>query len=360
MKRTGVLLINLGTPDEPSPEAVGRFLREFLMDGYVLDMPAALRWPLVNVAIVPRRKKQSAQLYQKIHSADGPPLLFHTRQLASEVSAALSVIEERYLVKFGMRYGNPSIASALTELRTENVEQIIVLPLYPQYAESSFETAVVETKKRAGELGCADKLLFLAPFYADPNFINACAERVTDHLNGETPGHILFSFHGVPARHVKKLDQSRRHCLVTPNCCQKISEVNQNCYRAQCVFTAEAIREQLGLSEASCTTSFQSRFGRTEWVGPATDEVLRNLARNGVRKVAVFCPSFVADCLETLEEIAIRGSETFVEAGGEELRLIPSLNSHPAWVTTVTNWIVEAAGSPRQRQPADSFNRSSR
>ena len=347
MKRTGVLLINLGTPDDSSPEAVGRFLREFLMDGFVLDIPAPLRWPLVNVAIVPRRRKQSAELYQKIHSADGPPLLFHTRQLATEVSAALTAIEDRYLVKFGMRYGNPSIASALEELHTANVERIIVLPLYPQYAESSFETAVVETKKRARELGCADKLLFLSPFYADPNFINACAERVTEHFNGDTPGHILFSFHGVPVRHVKKLDQSQRHCAVKPNCCQEISVVNQHCYRAQCIFTAEAIRQQMGLSESSCTTSFQSRFGRTEWVGPATDEVLRNLARSGVRKVAVFCPSFVADCLETLEEIAIRGRETFLTAGGEELRLIPSLNTHPAWVATVTNWIVEAAGSPR-------------
>src|SRR5687768_11361111 len=196
MKQIGVLLINLGTPDEPSPEAVGRFLREFLMDGYVLDIPAPLRWPLVNVAIVPRRRKQSAQLYQKIHSADGPPLLFHTRQLASEVSAELSAAEDQYLVKFGMRYGNPSIASTLKELHAENVEQIIVLPLYPQYAESSFETAVVETKRRADELGCGGKLVFLPPFYADPNFITACVQRVTDHFNGDTAEHIVFSFHG--------------------------------------------------------------------------------------------------------------------------------------------------------------------
>lgn len=349
MKRIGVLLINLGTPDEPSPEAVGRFLREFLMDGYVLDIPAPLRWPLVNVAIVPRRRKQSAQLYQKIHSADGPPLLFHTRQLANEVSAELSAAEDQYLVKFGMRYGNPSIASALKELHAESVEQIIVLPLYPQYAESSFETAVVETRKRAEELGCAGKLFFLPPFYADPNFIKACVQRVTDHLNGDTPQHIVFSFHGVPVRHVKKLDQSQRHCTIKPNCCREISSVNQNCYRAQCISTAQAIRQQLALSETSCTTSFQSRFGRTEWVGPATDEVLKKLAGSGVRKVAVFCPSFVADCLETLEEIAIRGSETFIDAGGDELRLIPSLNTHPVWVTTVSNWITEAAGSPRER-----------
>lgn len=343
MKRTGVLLINLGTPDEPSPAAVGRFLREFLMDGYVLDIPAALRWPLVNVAIVPRRRKQSALLYQKIHSHEGPPLLFHTRRLAHEVSEQLSATDDQYRVKFGMRYGNPSIASALAELRTENVEQIIVLPLYPQYAESSFETAVVETKKRASELGSADKLVFLPPFYAHPQFINACAQRVRDHLNEHSPDHVLFSFHGVPVRHIKRLDPSQSHCVIKPDCCQEMGSVNQNCYRAQCFSSATAIRQQLGLSEQFCTTSFQSRFGRTEWVGPATDEVLRNLARRGVRKLAVFSPSFVADCLETLEEIAIRGSETFLEAGGEELRLIPSLNTHPVWVEAVADWITQAS-----------------
>ena len=343
MKQTGVLLINLGTPDEPSPEAVGRFLREFLMDGFVLDIPAPLRWPLVNVAIVPRRRKQSALLYQKIHSDEGPPLLFHTQRLATEVSRELAVKDDRYLVKFGMRYGNPSIASVLRELCAADVDQILVLPLYPQYAESSFETAVVETKKRAGELHCANKLVFLPPFYADPLFINACAQRVTDHLSEYSADHILFSFHGVPVRHIKRLDQSQSHCVIKPNCCDEIGAVNRNCYRAQCFASAIAIREQVGLNEESCTTSFQSRFGRTEWVGPATDEVLRNLARQGVKKVAVFCPSFVADCLETLEEIAMRGNETFLEAGGEELKLISSLNTHPVWVAAVADWILEAA-----------------
>ena len=342
MKRTGVLLINLGTPDDPSPEAVGRFLREFLMDGFVLDIPAPFRWPLVNVAIVPRRRKHSAQLYQKIHSDDGPALLFHTRRLASEVSAQLAATDDQYLVRFGMRYGNPSLASALAELCAEDVTQIFVLPLYPQYAESSFETAVVETRKQAYELGCANKLSFLPPFYAHPNFIDACAQRVSDHLNGHSPDHVVFSFHSVPVRHIKRLDQSHSHCAIKRDCCAEIGSVNQNCYRAQCIFTAHAIMHQLGLRENSCTTSFQSRFGRTEWIGPATDEVLRNLASRGVRKVAVFCPSFVADCLETLEEIAIRGRETFLAAGGEELRLIPSLNTHPVWVATVTNWIIEA------------------
>lgn len=314
------------------------------MDGFVLDIPAPLRWPLVNIAIVPRRRNQSALLYQKIHSDQGPPLLVNTRDLAEKVTAQLDATNgRRYLVKFGMRYGNPSIGSALAELQSAGLDRLLVLPLYPQYAESSFETAVVETKKRAQELGCADKLTFLPPFYGEPSFINACAQRVADHLKEFSTDHVVFSFHGLPVRHLKKLDQSKQHCAMDPDCCQQISAVNQNCYRAQCVFTARAIVQQLGLKESSCTTTFQSRFGRTEWVKPATDEVLRKLAETGVKKVAVFCPSFVADCLETLEEIAIRGRETFLAAGGEELRLIPSLNSHPLWVAAVSNWIVAEA-----------------
>lgn len=314
------------------------------MDGFVLDIPAPLRWPLVNIAIVPRRRNQSALLYQKIHSDQGPPLLVNTRDLAEKVTAQLDATNgRRYLVKFGMRYGNPSIGSALAELQSAGLDRLLVLPLYPQYAESSFETAVVETKKRAQELGCADKLTFLPPFYGEPSFINACAQRVADHLKEFSTDHVVFSFHGLPVRHLKKLDQSKQHCAMDPDCCQQISAVNQNCYRAQCVFTARAIVQQVGLKESSCTTTFQSRFGRTAWVKPATDEVLRKLAETGVKKVAVFCPSFVADCLETLEEIAIRGRETFLAAGGEELRLIPSLNSHPLWVAAVSNWIVAEA-----------------
>jgi len=344
MKRTGVLLINLGTPDEPTPKAVGKFLREFLMDGFVLDTPALLRWFLVNLVIVPRRKNRSARLYQKIHSEQGSPLLFHTRSFADEVAAKLSDQGHQCVVEFGMRYGNPSIASALARLRAANVGRIIVLPLYPQYAESSYETAAVETTARARELGCADQLTFLPPFYDHPGFINACARQVGDHLAARSPDHIVFSFHGVPVRHIKRLDQSGQHCLVKPDCCDAIGPVNQNCYRAQCVLTARAIANQLGLDRDFYTIAFQSRFGRTEWVQPATEDVLRSLAGRRVKNVAVFCPSFVADCLETLEEIAMRGRDVFVAAGGADLTLVPSLNSHPLWVKAVADWIVEASG----------------
>jgi len=341
--RIGVLLINLGTPDEPTPEAVGRFLREFLMDEFVLDIPAPLRWFLVNVVIVPRRQRQSARLYQKIHTEHGSPLLIHSRELAERVAARLSGRPDEFMVQLGMRYGNPSIGSALAKLFAENVERVIVLPLYPQYAESSFETAVLEAQRKAYELGSAQTLGFLSPFYDRPEFIDACARRVADYLKVYQPDHLVFSFHGVPVRHIKKLDQSSRHCLIKSDCCDAISPANHLCYRAQCVFTARAIARQLGLKDNFYTWSFQSRFGRAEWIGPSTEGVFGELGNRGIKSLAVFCPSFVADCLETLEEIAIRGRETFIGSGGRELSLIPALNTYEPWVESVTGWITELA-----------------
>ena len=344
MKRTGVLLINLGTPDAPTPKAVGRYLREFLMDGFVIDVPFPLRWFLVNVVIVPRRKHQSAKLYQKVHSEEGSPLLVNTRKLALEVERALGNGAGDYVVEFAMRYGNPSIGSALARLVSAEVKQIIVAPLYPQYAESSFETAVVETKRRAEELGCSNLLQFLPPFYDQPDFIKASAQQAATHLNGDASEHIVFSFHSLPERHVRRLDKSKHHCLVNPDCCAEISSINRNCYRAQCIATARAIANELGLTADRYTISFQSRLGRAKWLQPATEEVFRDLARRNVKRVAVFCPSFVADCLETLEEISLRGRKVFIDSGGEKFSLVPAVNAHPQWVKTLAGWIEEANG----------------
>ena len=339
MNRTGILLINLGTPDAPTPEAVGRYLREFLMDGFVIDVPTPLRWFLVNVMIVPRRKVQSAKAYQKVQLPEGSPLRVYTRALTEKVAARLAVDDKRYAVEYAMRYGNPSIAASLSKLRSFDVSRIIVLPLYPQYAESSYETAVVETKRVAQELGCLDHLSFFPPFYDRPEFVAAFVRRIAKDCEQQSPEHIVFSFHSLPERHLKRLDRSREHCLVKADCCEVISAVNKNCYRAQCIFTARAIADQLGLQKDSYTVSFQSRLGRAKWLGPKTESVLRELAQRGVKRIAVSCPSFVADCLETVEEMGIRGRETFLAAGGEELRLIPSLNSDPAWVEAVTAWV---------------------
>ena len=335
---TGVLLINLGTPDAPTPEAVGRYLREFLMDGFVIDLPAPLRWFLVNVLIVPRRKYQSAEAYQKVQLPEGSPLLVYTRALAEKVGVRLG---KEYVVEHAMRYANPSIRSVLLKLKSHDVSRIILLPLYPQYAESSFETAVVETKERAAELGLADRLMCLSPFYDRPEFIDSFARRVAEHRVNNQSDHFVFSFHGLPERHVTKLHPN--NCLQTVGCCEQITESNRNCYRAQCVFTAKAIAEKVGLEKDGYTISFQSRLGRAKWISPNTEDVLKDLAARGTRRLAVACPSFVADCLETLEEIAIRGRETFINAGGEELHLVPSLNAETYWVEAVVKWIREAA-----------------
>jgi protoporphyrin/coproporphyrin ferrochelatase len=338
MNRIGVILINLGTPDAPMPEAVGAYLREFLMDGYVIDVPKPLRWFLVNVMIVPRRKFQSARAYQKVQLPGGSPLLVYTRDLAEKVAARLAS-DGRYVVEYGMRYGNPSIASALSRLHSQKPSRIIVLPLYPQYAESSFETAVVETRRVARELGCADRLSFFPPFYDRPEFIAACARRLMEAHEKEPVDHVVFSFHSLPERHLKRLDETQQHCLVKSDCCAQVSAVNQNCYRAQCFFTAKAIAAELELNDKDYTVSFQSRLGRAKWIGPTTEVVLTDLPQRGIKRVAVSCPSFVADCLETLEEMGIRGRQTFIDAGGEELYLVPSLNAEPGWIATVADWI---------------------
>ncbi|HMG72597.1 MAG TPA: ferrochelatase [Pyrinomonadaceae bacterium] len=342
MKRIGVLLINLGTPDAPTPAAVGRYLREFLMDGFVIDVPKPLRWFLVNVMIVPHRKIQTAKAYQKVQLPEGSPLLVYTRELAEQVAARLSA-DDRYVVEYAMRYGNPSIASALSNLHSQNPSRIIVLPLYPQYAESSYETAVVETKRVAQELGWADRLSFIPPFYDRPEFISGCARRIAEAHEKPPVDHVVFSFHSLPERHLRRLDETQQHCLVESGCCDQVSAVNHKCYRAQCIFTARAIAAELGLNRDDYTVSFQSRLGRAKWIGPTTEVVLRDLARRGVKQIAVSCPSFVADCLETLEEMGIRGRQTFIDAGGEELSLVPSLNADPAWVETVAKWIREIA-----------------
>jgi ferrochelatase len=343
MNRIGVLLINLGTPDAPTPEGVGHYLREFLMDGFVIDLPKPLRWFLVNVMIVPRRKVKSARAYQKVQLPGGSPLRVYTRELAEQLATRLAPDDrwDRYVVEYAMRYGNPSIAASLAKLHSQNLSRIIVLPLYPQYAESSFETAVVETKRVAQQLGCADLLSFFPPFYHRPEFINACARRVAEDNEKQSAEYIVFSFHSLPERHLKRLDTTREHCLVTATCCDELSAVNKNCYRAQCMFTARAIAAQLGLPEDGYTVSFQSRLGRAKWLGPTTEDVLRDLAGRGVKQIAVSCPSFVADCLETVEEMGIRGRQTFIDAGGAELRLIPSLNADPFWVEAVAGWIGE-------------------
>ena len=341
MGRTGVLLTNIGTPDEPTPEAVSRYLREFLMDEYVLDMPFVKRWLLVNRVIVPRRKHYSAEHYQKVQMPEGSPLRVHTERFAAGLITELG---NDYLVEIGMRYGNPSIASGLSKLKKDGADRIVAAPLYPQYTQSSFETAIAETRKQAKKLGISSKVIFLDPFYVDADFIAANAKVVSEHLQTHAADYVLFSYHGVPVRHIKQID-ANDHCQVNESCCAEVTAANPNCYRAQCHATSRAIASAIGLNASQYTTCFQSQFGKDKWIGPSFEGVLKELPKRGIKTVAVACPSFVADCLETLEEIGIRGREEFQEAGGDELTLIPCLNSEPLWIKAGANLIRNAARS---------------
>jgi protoporphyrin/coproporphyrin ferrochelatase len=358
MDRTGVLLINIGTPDEATPEAVGRYLREFLMDEYVLDMPFWKRWFLVNWIIVPRRKHDSAKHYQEIQTEDGSPLMVHTKGFATGLGAELSKRDGNYVVEIGMRYGNPSISEALSKLKASNVNRLVVMPLYPQYTQSSFVTAIVEAKKQARQIGIENQLSFVDPFYDDAGFIRAWAQRVEEQVGDRELDHVVLTYHGIPTRHIKKMDPSGGHCLGSPDCCAEIGVVNQNCYRAQCFATSRAIARELGLEADRFTTCFQSQFGRDEWIGPSLDNLLRELPGRGLKRVAVLSPSFVADCLETVEEIGIRGREDFKEAGGEELTLVPCLNSDPAWITAAADLIANSQNDRLRAKAAGANERA--
>lgn len=341
----GVLLVNLGTPDAPQAPEVRRYLREFLSDPRVLDISPVGRWLLLNLVILPLRPARSAEAYRKVWRADGSPLLAYSRALAEQVRAALPDMQ----VELAMRYGNPSIPAGLTALRDRGCDRIVVFPLYPQYAASSTGSTVEAVYRAAAGLWNTPYLTIVPPFYDDPGFIDAFAEVGAPVLAELQPDHVLYSFHGLPERHMHKSDVSGTHCLRSADCCATIVAANRHCYRAQCFSTARALTARLGLAPEMTTVSFQSRLGRAVWIRPYTDIVLPELARRGVRRVAVFCPAFVADCLETLEEIGIRAEEDFKKAGGESLRLIPSLNAHPSWVRAAADLVREAA--PRRSLP---------
>jgi ferrochelatase len=263
------------------------------------------------------------------------------------VRAALPDLE----VELAMRYGNPSIRAGLTALRDRGCDRIVVFPLYPQYAASSTGSSLEAVYREAAKLWNTPYLSVVPPFYEDPGFIDAFAEVAAPVLAELQPDHVLYSFHGLPERHMHKSDVSGAHCLRNDHCCDRIVAANRHCYRAQCHATARALGARLGLAPESTTLSFQSRLGRAVWIRPYTDVVLPELARRGVKRVAVFCPAFVADCLETLEEIGMRAEADFKAAGGEALRLIPSLNAHPAWVRAAVDLIRETAPQGRRSLP---------
>ncbi|MEY3011521.1 MAG: hypothetical protein RIT45_256 [Pseudomonadota bacterium] len=336
-RRVGVLLVNLGTPDAPETPAVRRYLREFLMDPRVVDIPAVARWMLVHLIILPFRPARSAAAYRTIWGPRGSPLLTHGQDLRAGLAAALGADVE---VRLAMRYGNPSIESVLDGFARDGVDRIIVLPLFPQYSSAAFGSAAARVMELAGERWNVPQIEILPPFFDDPGFVAASAaiaERAFAPYGG-TSGidHVLLSFHGVPERQCRRSDPTGAHCLVRPDCCEALVDANRHCYRAQCVATAKAIAVALGLSEDAWSIGFQSRLGRTPWIRPYTDESLAELGRRKLGRIAVLEPSFVADCLETVEEIGDRGREIFREAGGGELVLVPCLNAEEIWVEAVS------------------------
>ncbi len=328
--RTGVLLVNLGTPDAPRTAEVRRYLREFLFDPAVIDIPAIPRWLLLNLIILPVRPRRSAEAYAKIWTPEGSPLLVHGRKLRDGVAARLPVP-----VALGMRYGSPSLGDGLDALVAEGVTRVVVLPLYPQYATASTGSTDVKIGKEARARGLTTTSL--PEFYDDPGFIRAFAEVGRAELADFRPDHVLFSYHGLPERQILPLVPANSPCLREAGCCDRIDDRNRRCYRAQCFATTRLLVAALDLDPAMTTTTFQSRLGSNKWIDPYTDVVLPQLASGGKRRMLVFSPAFVADCLETLEEIAIRGRDDFRAAGGEDLRLVPSLNATPTWMDAVAD-----------------------
>ena len=326
MSKKGLLLLNIGSPKSYEVSDVKKYLRTFLMDKDIINIPFLARWFLVNCIIVPRRASYSAGNYRKIWMEGGSPLLVHTMNFASKLQKAVG---GRYSVKVGMRYSDPSIETALREFSNEGIEEVLLVPLYPQYAEATTGSSLKEVERLLQKMKSPIKTQALSYFYASPPFVDSSAKVIEESLRGKKIDHYLFSFHGLPESQVRKV----QGCLRTEDCCFEKNACDKPCYRAQCFASASAIAQKLHIPASHWSVSFQSRLGRGEWLKPATDHSLQVLAESGRGKIAVICPSFVADCIETLEEIGMGGKELFIEHGGKEFDLIPCVNDEDHWIT---------------------------
>jgi len=340
---TGVLLLQLGTPDSTSISDVRRYLREFLSDPRVLDIPAPARALLLNAVILPFRPRRSAEAYEKIWMDEGSPLTIHTETLTAQVR---DILGGSFRVAFGMRYRNPSIESAVTELTAAGCDRITILPLFPQYASAAGGSAVEKALEVIGARWNVPDVTTVGAFYDDPGFLKAAADIARPLLEGFEPDHILFSYHGLPEKQVSKSDISGSWCLASESCCDRIVETNRFCYRAQSYATTRGLAAELGLEDGAYSTAFQSRLAGQKWIEPYTDKELSRLHAAGVRKLAVLTPSFTADCLETIEEIGIRGREQWEETLGDgaELLLIPCVNASMAFAEAVAGMVRRVAG----------------
>jgi ferrochelatase len=338
-----VLLVNLGSPDSPSVPDVRRYLREFLGDERVLDLAAPLRWLLLESFILPTRPKKSAHAYASIWTPGGSPLMVTSESVQRKLAARVDPDVPVYLA---MRYGLPSIASVIDRMATEGIEDVLLIPQYPHYAMSSWETVVVRVREEAARRDPAMRIDCVSPFYADRDYIEAL-HAVSAPWFAKPHDHVLFSYHGIPVRHLRKADCSHGHCRQAVDCCTVDSPAHATCYRAQVMATTRALAARAGLAPGRYSVSFQSRLAGEPWCEPFTDHELRRLPGTGVKRLLVICPAFVTDCLETLEEIAVAGRDTFLAAGGDSFELIPCLNDQAPYIDFLAGRVTAWRGPDR-------------
>jgi ferrochelatase len=308
------------------------YLREFLSDPRVIDIAGWKRWLILNLFILPFRPKQSGEAYEKIWTDRGSPLLFHGRDLTAKVQERFG---DGVVVDLAMRYGRPSIAEALERFRAGGVRRIVVFPLYPQYSSAATGSTIEKVFEVASGKWNTPYLQVVPPFYDHPDFIEAKAEVARPVIDEVRPERVFLSFHGLPERQVRRSDPTGSHCLCRPDCCDAIVEANADCYRAQCYESARLLADRLGIPAEQRVVCFQSRLGRDPWIKPYTDVLVREAAEQGVKRAVILSPAFVADCLETIEELGIRAVEEFEAHGGEKLVLVPSLNAMDTWADAV-------------------------
>lgn len=329
MPKRAVLLVNLGSPDSTAVPDVRRYLREFLGDERVIDVkPRWAAWLLVNGLITPFRAPKSAHAYQQVWTKEGSPLVVTSRSVRQKLATALGPTTPVYLA---MRYGSPSIASVIAQIAADGIEELLLFPQYPHYAMSSYETVVVRVKEEVAKQNPKLLVATVQPFFADGDYIAALRTVSAPYL-AQPYDHLLFSYHGLPERHMRKGDSSRAHCTVTPDCCTTCSPAHATCYKAQCLATTRALVASAGIPADKYSVAFQSRLAGEPWLTPFTDVELAKLPKTGVKKLLVICAAFTSDCLETLEEIQQQGRDTFLGAGGKSFQQIPCLNDHPAFI----------------------------
>jgi len=330
----GALLINLGSPESPTPKDVKPYLDEFLMDKYVIDVPYLLRAFLVRGLILRKRPEKAAAAYAKVWTAEGSPLVVISKRMHKKVKPLANVP-----VALAMRYGNPSLFAGLQELQDKGVTEVLLVPLYPHHAMSSTVTVLDKAEEIRKKHFPNMKFTSVPAFYNKPDYIKNLSDSIQKHLNGFDYDHLLFSYHGLPERHIRKTDVTKSHCKIDGSCCSTPSPAHEFCYRHQSYETTRLVVEALGIPEGKYSQTFQSRLAGDKWLEPYTDVEVNKLPEKGIKNLAIVTPAFVADCLETLEEIAMEANHQFKEHGGENFKAIPCLNDDDEWCATVAKWI---------------------